>query len=65
MPKERLSPSTTTPNIDLSYKNQQSSFASAAEVVLTLEYPVHHHAIELVPRTQEYRLALFQINDLL
>jgi hypothetical protein len=54
-----------TPSIDLSYKKQQSSFASAEAVVPTQEYPCNHHVIKPVPQTQEYRLALFPINDLL
>jgi hypothetical protein len=55
----------TTPSIDLSYKKQQSSFASAEGVVLTQEYLLNHHVIGQDLWTQEYNLALFPINDLL
>jgi hypothetical protein len=65
IPKDRLPSHTMTPSIILSCKKQYSSCASAEAVVPTQEYPLNHHVIRLVPRTHEYRLALFLINYLL
>jgi hypothetical protein len=64
-PKDYLPSSTATASPELSGKDQQSSFARAEEVVPTEEYPLNRRVIGLVFQTQEYRLALFLIDELL